>query len=301
MAKLIELERIRKLSWTSTIKYGVGEIVTYNLALGANGSDLPRCWEAHKDFHALPTFASLPVIDIMGCVTRDMPNFLPDFKPQYHVHGEHYLEQKKSFPTSVTTLKSTAKVIDVVNRRSGVTVCVGISTVDLDSGEEICYNEWTSFIMNVPGNGASTTAMQRGAMSASFEPPSRQPDAVAEHKTTPEQGALYRAASGEWNPMHIDPAHGKAGGFPGPILSGTCTIGVGVRHIIDSFAAGDSKLFRSVRLRLSRPVFPGQAVRTEMWCEDQGKLIIYRQVADDGRIVISQAAVQLWSRDTSKI
>lgn len=283
------------------MKYGIGEIVTYNLAIGAEGTDLPRCWEAHSNFHALPTFASLPVVNMMGLVTRDMPDFLPGFKPQFHVHGEHYLEQKKPFPKDGATLKSTARVIDVVNRRSGVTVCVGISTIDLESGAEICYNEWTSFIMKVPGDGASTIVQDRGIMTASFTPPTRQPDAVAEHKTTAEQGALYRAASGEWNPMHIDPAHGKAGGFPGPILSGTCTIGIGVRHVIDKFAAGDSKQFRSVKLRLSKPVFPGQAVRTEMWSEDQGKLVVYRQVTEDERVVISQAAVQLWGKGGSKI
>jgi acyl dehydratase len=182
-----------------------------------------------------------------------------------------------------------------------VTVCVGISTVDLDSDAEICYNEWTSFIMKAPGKGASTKPHDRGAMTASYPPPSRRPDAVVEHKTTPEQGALYRAASGEWNPMHIDPAHGKAGGFPGPILSGTCTIGIGVKHVIDTFAVGESKRFKSVKLRLSNPVFPGQVVRTEMWSENQGKLIVYRQVTEDERVVISQAAVQLLGGSENKI
>lgn len=301
MTIVIDLENIKQRLWTSTIKYGVGEIVTYNLAIGAKGTDLSRCWEAHPNFHALPSFASLPVIHMMGLITNDMADFIPGFKPQYHVHGEHYLEQKRPFPRDGATITSSARVIDVVDRRSGVTVCVGISTIDCASGEEICYNEWTSFLMKVPGDGASTSVQDKGMMSASFILPTRQPDAVVEHNTTPEQGALYRAATGEWNPMHIDPAHGRAGGFPGPILSGTCTIGIGIRHVIDTFAEGNSSLFRSVKLRLSKPVFPGQAVRTEMWSRDKGKLILYRQVSEDGRVIISQAAVQLWSEERSKI
>jgi acyl dehydratase len=301
MDETIDLPAIKQLAWTRELKYGIREIVTYNLAIGADGTDLPRCWEANPQFHALPTFASLPVVDMMGPISHDMVNFIPGFKPHLHVHGEHYLEQKTPFPKSGTTLKSTAKIIDVVNRRSGVTICVGITTVDLESGKEICYNEWTSFVMRVSGDGASAIPQSRGIMTASFDPPNRQADAIVEHKTTPEQGALYRAASGEWNPMHIDPAHGRAGGFPGPILSGTCTIGIGVRHVIDTFAGSDSRCFRSVKLRLSKPVFPGQVVRTEMWCEGDGKLIVYRQVSEDGRIVISQAAVQLWNGGESKI
>src|ERR1700753_3781810 len=71
----------------------------------------------------------------------------------------------------------------------------------------------------------------------------RAPDAVVEYKTPPEQGALYRAASGDLNPLHIDPAVARAGGFPGPILTGTCTLGMGVLHVIDTFAGGDLRRF----------------------------------------------------------
>jgi acyl dehydratase len=292
MAGIIDVPAIRQMSWTSVVTYGVGDIINYNLSIGARGTNLERCWEAHPNFHALPTFSSVPVINAMGAVTRDMPKFLPGFKNVYHVHGEHYTELRMPFPRTAT-LKSTARVVDVVNRRTGVTVCVGITTIDDASGAEICYSEWTSFIMRIPGDGAPTKGADRGMRTASFPIPARQPDATAEHQTTPEQAAAYRAATGEWNPMHIDPAHGRAGGFPGPILSGTCTIGIGVTHVIDTFAGGDHTRFQSVKLRLSKPVFPGQTVRTEMWAEDKGQLIIYRQVADDGRVVISQAAVHL--------
>jgi hypothetical protein len=75
MPSEIDVEKAKQLSWTSTIKYGVGEIVTYNLAIGSSGTDLSRCWEAHPYFHALPTFASLTVVDIMGKVT---PSFWGD-------------------------------------------------------------------------------------------------------------------------------------------------------------------------------------------------------------------------------
>jgi acyl dehydratase len=144
----------------------------------------------------------------------------------------------------------------------------------------------------MPATGVGSWSRNKMEVAAAA-PPKRKPDAVVSHATTPEQGALYRAASGEWNPMHIDPATAKKAGFPGPILSGTCTIGLGVKHVIDTYANKDSTLFHSVRLRLSKPVFPGEVARTEMWWEDDGRRIVYQQSTPDGRVVISQAVVEL--------
>jgi acyl dehydratase len=292
MAKSIDVGRIKQMSWSSTMSYGASNIITYNIALGANGKDLSLCFEGDRNFHAYPTFGSLPVIGIMGDVTRSMAEFLPNFQPHNHVHGEHYLQLSRPFPKEATLI-TTAKVVDIVDRRSGVTVCVGIWTKDASTGQEICYNEWTSFVMKVPGQGAATKATPRGAKTASHPAPSRKPDAVVEQKTTPEQGALYRAASGDLNPLHIDPAVAKAGGFPGPILTGTCTMGMGVKHIIDTFADGDASRFENVKLRLSAPVYPGETVKTEMWSEDGGRRIVYRQLVGEARVVIAQAAVEL--------
>ena len=171
-----------------------------------------------------------------------------------------------------------------------MTVCVGIWTKDQATGDEICYNEWTSFLMKVPGAGAAKTPIQRGSATALHPTPGRPPDKVVTQKTTPEQGALYRAASGDLNPLHIDPEVAKKGGFPGPILTGTCTLGMGVRHILES--VGEGKRFKSVKLRLSKPVFSAEELRTEMWVEDGGRKVVYRQCIGD-RIVMRDAAVEL--------
>ena len=301
MATTIDLPAVKKLEWNTTSSYTAANIITYNLALGVDGTDLSRVFELHKDFHALPTFGSLPVIAVMTLVAQSMPNFIPGFQPHNHVHGEHYLELKAPFPKAAT-LKTTAKVIDVVDKKSGVTVCVGIWTSDASTGTELCYNEWTSFIMKVSGQGASSKATLRGAMTAVHPPPDRAPTAVAQQRTSPEQSALYRAASGDLNPLHIDPKVAKAGGFPGPILTGTCTMGMGVKTVIDTFAGGDASRFKSLKVRLSKPVYPGDNVLTEMWREDDGRKIVYRQLAGtEKRVVMSMAAVELKGSTKGKL
>ena len=172
-------------------------------------------------------------------------------------------------------------------------VIVGITTWELldggRRGEEVCYNEWTSFVLEVPGKGASEKVEARGAATRLYPAPDRPADKVVVQKTSQEQGALYRAASGDLNPLHIDPEVAKKGGFEGPILTGTCTLGMGVRHVIEAF--GEGRRFKNVRLRLSKPVFPGKEVRTEMWKEDGGRRIVYRQSVGS-RIVMRDAAVE---------
>ena len=294
----IDVQYIKSLSWTTTTSYTARSIITYNIALGSSGKSLPLVFEGHPSFHALPTFGTLPVIAIMGLVSQAMPNFLPDFQPHNHVHGEHFLRLSRPFPREAT-LRTTARVVDVVDRRSGVTVCVGITTTDAaategEEEEEICYNEWTSFVMKVPGKGAARQATKRGAATAIHSQPERPPDAVTEQATSAEQGALYRAASGDLNPLHVDPEVARRGGFESPILTGTCTLGMGVRHVLDRWAGGDVRRFESVKVRLSKPVFhwDGEVVRTEMWKEDGGRRILYRMMVGE-KVVIAQAAVEL--------
>ena len=94
--------------------------------------------------------------------------------------------------------------------------------------------------------------------------------------------------------MHIDPKVARAGGFPAPILTGTCTMGMGVKHVLDTFAGGDPTRFKSVKVRLSKPVYPGEKMITEMWREDGGRKIVYRQLAgQEKRVAMSMAAVEL--------
>lgn len=300
----INLAHITSLSWTTPSSYSASNIITYNLALGADGTDLSLCFEGSPAFHALPTFGTLPVISAMSAVTKSMPDFLPDFLPHNHVHGEHYLEVTRPFPVPMpgaeVKLETTARVVEVVDKRSGVTVCVGIWTREA-GGEAICYNEWTSFIMRVPGEGASRKAADRGVRSSIYpSPANRPPDRVVEHRTTPEQSALYRAASGDLNPLHIDPVVARRGGFEGPILTGTCTLGMGVKHVMDCFAEGDATRFRSVKVRLSKPVFPGESVRTEMWRDEGAERVLYRQVVDN-RVVMKDAAVELRAPDKANL
>jgi len=71
----------------------------------------------------------------------------------------------------------------------------------------------------------------------------------------------YAGASGDFNPIHIDPEAGQAAGLGGVILQGLCTLA----WATDAFARflGDPGLVTGVRARFSRPVRPEDTVRFE--------------------------------------
>jgi acyl dehydratase len=302
----IDLPSIKQRSWSITTSYTVSQIISYNLALGASGTNLSLVYESHPSFHALPTFGAVHGIAVMGLVHRAMSDFLPNFQGHNHIHGEHYLKLARAYPipqgTEEIQLKTIAKVIDVVDRKKGVLVCVDIVTIEDESGHVICENEWAGFVMKVPTIGSSLEQIHRGARTMLRPTPLRAPDKVLLHKTSPEQAALYRAASSDLNPLHIDPDTATAAGFPAPILTGTCTLGIGVRHVVEAFCGGDVSKFKSVKVRLSKPVFAAlsENVRTEMWEEEShgsGRQVFFRMVVSgrEGkeRVVMNQGCVEL--------
>lgn len=94
--------------------------------------------------------------------------------------------------------------------------------------------------------------------------PTGAPDLVVDIKTLPQAGLIYRL-SGDLNPIHADPEAARKAGFPRPILHGLCSMGLATRALIDGLAGGDPTRLQSVSLRFSKPVFPGETLRTEIF------------------------------------
>ncbi|WP_375745726.1 MaoC/PaaZ C-terminal domain-containing protein [Corallococcus interemptor] len=68
----------------------------------------------------------------------------------------------------------------------------------------------------------------------------------------------YAGASGDYNPIHIDPEVGRQAGFNGVILQGLCTLGWAVEAV--AVFVGDPGRVRRVKVRFSRPVLPEDTV-----------------------------------------
>jgi 3-hydroxybutyryl-CoA dehydratase len=63
----------------------------------------------------------------------------------------------------------------------------------------------------------------------------------------------YAAASGDFNPIHIDKEIAQMVGLPGNILHGMCTMAWAVEAAIDALG-GDPGSLKHIKVRFSRPV-----------------------------------------------
>jgi len=106
---------------------------------------------------------------------------------------------------------------------------------------------------------------------------------IAELKVTPDKYLPHRyaGASGDFNPIHIDPEFAKAVGLPNTILHGLYMMGLVARAATDA-AGGDPKALKRLSVQ-----FRGMgAPETEIAVTGTVKSV------DDGRAVIDVVAAQ---------
>jgi acyl dehydratase len=122
--------------------------------------------------------------------------------------------------------------------------------------------------------------------------PARKPDAVATLETRPDQALLYRL-NGDRNPLHADPALARRVGFRAPILHGLCTYGVACHAILRTVLAYDHARIAAFDVRFSAPVYPGEAIATDLWVD--GKVVSFRcrVPAREDAVVINNGRCEL--------
>lgn len=81
------------------------------------------------------------------------------------------------------------------------------------------------------------------------------------YHTRPEQALLYRL-SGDYNPLHSDPAFAARAGHDRPILHGLCTFGFAGRAVLD--VAGPDAVLTSMSARFAAPVWPGDTLYVDL-------------------------------------
>src|SRR5438128_8290705 len=93
--------------------------------------------------------------------------------------------------------------------------------------------------------------------------PQAAPEKICDLPTPPNLALLYRL-NGDENPLHADPQRAKAAGFERPILHGAASFGIAA-HAIVRLIDYRARRLHSIEARFSRPVFPGETIRTEIW------------------------------------
>jgi len=274
-----------------TSSYDERDLSLYALGVGAGASDpgdLQFLYENHGEgFRALPTFGVVPALRMVFEMAK-RGETAPGLNYGFDriLHGEQYTEVKRPLPPHAK-LTHKAKIKDIFDKGKGAVVVTAITSLDED-GNELVYNELTTFVRGAGGWGGD-----RGPSAEVHVAPERKPDAVVTEKIGDAQALLYRL-SGDINPLHVDPDFAKAFGFPKPILHGLCTFGYAARHVIKEMAKNDPRYFKSIKVRFSDSVFPGETLVTEMWKEG-GKIVFRCKVKERDKTVISNAAIELYA------
>ncbi|GIL83395.1 hypothetical protein Vretimale_11231 [Volvox reticuliferus] len=253
---------------TYTHTYTQRDAMLYALSLGCTAaSGLRYVYEGAEDFAVLPTYSIVAAHPSLQLVPLE--SYIPGgFDRAAALHGEHYLELLgPPLPPGGGRLVTRPQLVDMQSKGNGLVVVLRTVTTDADSGHDLAINEFTTFIL---GKGGVRTpwapAPRSPAAVAANNPPNRPPDASASFTTSPDQAALYRL-SGDYNPLHIDPRVSRRVGFPQPILHGLCTLGLSVRLVLRLLGGDDPRRLRSVKVRFSKHVLPGETLRVEMWAE----------------------------------
>jgi 3-hydroxybutyryl-CoA dehydratase len=127
----------------------------------------------------------------------------------------------------------------------------------------------------------------------------KQGDSIPELKVTPDKYIPHRyaGASGDFNPIHIDPEFAKQVGMPGNILHGLYTMAQ-VARANAAAAGGDPRSLKRLQVQFRGMGFPEQeiVVSGTVTEERDGRVVVDTVAEQSGNQIIRNAEAELESR-----
>jgi len=180
------------------------------------------------------------------------------------VHGEQGFVIHRPLPVEGAILGKT-RLIAVIDKGKdrGALLVTECAVRDKTSDEPICTLTSTTFCRADGGFGGPT-----GPAKKPHAVPQTPPDLSCELPTLPQAALIYRL-SGDYNPLHADPAYAQKAGFKMPILHGRCTFSVVGHALVKTCCGYDPARLKSMDARFSSPVYPGETIRTDIWMDKE--------------------------------
>jgi acyl dehydratase len=247
--------------------YAAKDTILYALGLGLGQDPMSEdelAFVYEKGLQALPTMAC--VLAPSGRAMREADTGIDWLKV---VHGEQSFRLHRLLPAAGTVIGK-PRITDVIDKGAGKGAVLSTerTLTDKATGERLATLTHTTFCR---GDGGFGGPRRESAPPRAL--PDRSPDAVCDLPTRPEAALIYRL-SGDYNPLHSDPAHARAAGFPRPILHGLATFGVAGHALLKTLCGYDPARLVAMEGRFSAPVYPGETIRTEIWRD--GETVSYR-------------------------
>jgi acyl dehydratase len=266
-------------------QYSKRDTILYALGLGygsdpLDASELPFVYEG--DLKIVPSFVNLLC----------HPGFWAQ-KPEFGIdwvkvlHAEQDFRMHASLPPEGTLRgEYSVRAIEDKGDGRGALLHQDKELFDEATGQHIATVRSTLFLR---GDGGQGGYGDPPAPAASL--PDRAPDRSVSIATLPRQALIYRL-SGDWNPLHADPAIAAKAGFAAPILHGLCTNGIACRAAISAYCDGDPTRIKGMFTRFSKPVMPGETIRVDFFEEKDA--VRFRAVVEErGETVLDRCSVVL--------
>ncbi len=238
--------------------YDCNDVILYALSVGAGFDELHFTWE--KDLKVIPTFSVATIFDFFWTVAK-----ISQLNPKGALHGEQEILFHNPIPTS-GTLTTNGTITNYFDKGEKGAVIRGESVTFHSSGRKLYTNVMSIFSRLDGGFGG------KEGSSRSVEFPVRGPDITVDALPSPDQPLLYRL-TGDFFALHVDPDFARASGFEKPIMHGLCTFGFACRALMKSLIPGEPELTTRIACRFTRPLYPGEPIRTLMWKTEEGKAL----------------------------
>ena len=276
----IDYEKLKNWPIEDVIqKYTSRDSIIYALGVGLgentlNEDELNFVYEQSTNFCALPTMAA-----VIGNSTKWIQNPATGVDYVQVLHGEQTINWRKPMPTQ-GAIKVSTQVTGISDKgaHKGALIFSEKVLASVETGETIATTQATTF--------ARANGGYDGPSDPSPTPhrvPNTKPDLHCDLITNRRAAMIYRL-SGDYNPLHISPDIAKQAGFNKPILHGLCTFGVAGHAILKSCCSYKPERLKSLSLRFSAPVFPGETIRTEIWIN--GDELSFRSIALERNTVV---------------
>lgn len=246
--------------------YSFRDVALYALGVGAGHRQLDLVYEGldRKGPKVLPTYAVIPTYEACKALFDVVGG---DFEGV--VHGGQSIRLHQPFAPE-GTLTTIGKVASVGDLKRMAQVVFATETRD-EKGALVCETEWTIMYLLDGGFGGAPPPK-----SVRVRAPEQAPDWVVTETTSIDQALLYRL-SGDYNPLHADPAIAEKAAKVTegrPILHGLCTYGYVGRAILANECGGDPARLQLFAGRFSRPVWPGDTLEISGWRQDGRTLVV---------------------------
>ncbi|WP_342132388.1 MaoC/PaaZ C-terminal domain-containing protein [Hydrogenophaga sp. OTU3427] len=207
------------------------------------------------------------------------------------VHGDELLEIHRPLPAAGTVLAH-HRVVRIVDKGTGrgATITYEKELFDKSDGTKLATVRHTTFARG-DGGFSREAGLTDEALTAPAPVPVSAPDRVCEIATLPQQALLYRLCA-DRNPLHSEPSVAIKAGFARPILHGLCTYGIAGRVMLAQWCACDPQRLKSLFVRFSAPVFPGETLRFEMH-EDRGAIAFRAWSTQRSQVVLDYGRAEL--------